>query len=93
MKQTLGELMTPGKDEREGRREKTLEARQLLVPYSGGLPALRPAEPVLRALGRLSVLPQLLPWEVLVSGRSCNIFTLTGAGELEIWVGRHALES
>lgn len=49
MKQTLGELMHPEKDDREGRREKKLEARQLLVPYSGGLPALRPAEPVLSA--------------------------------------------
>lgn len=92
MKQTLGELMNPEKDDREGRREKKLEARQLLVPYSGGLPALRPAEPVLRVLVRLSALLQLLPWEVLVSGRSCSILILTGEGELEIWVGSQALE-
>lgn len=32
MKQTLGELRNPEKDKREGRREKKLEARQLLVP-------------------------------------------------------------
>lgn len=37
------------KDKRKG--EKKLEARQLLVPYSGGLTTLRPVEPVLRVLG------------------------------------------
>lgn len=32
MKQTLGELMNPEKDDREGRREKKLEARQPAGP-------------------------------------------------------------